>query len=83
MRRFRAVPPISRVRLAGSAMVASMAASITAAAALKLLPESRPPSQSRSIAAEPISDDELAMSLPAMPGADPRCACASRYLRPR
>src|SRR6185312_3380266 len=70
-------PPMSGVRVPGLAMTRSSAASIACAARLSAASPRRSPSQAKSIAAEPISDDGLATFFPAMSGAEPCCACAT------
>ena len=62
-------------------MTRSSAASIARGRARELARRlRRSPSQASSIAAEPISEAGLATFLPAMSGAEPCCACATRVL---
>src|SRR5215472_11096836 len=69
-------PPRSGVRHSGLAITASRVRSIASAARASRSSPRRSPSQASSMAAEPISAAGLAMSLPAMSGADPCCAWA-------
>src|SRR6185312_8361040 len=70
-------PPRSAVRIFGDAITRSSAASIASAARCREGKRRRSPIQTSSIAAEPMRDDGLALSFPAMSGAEPCWAWAT------
>src|SRR5579875_1570116 len=75
-------PPRSRVRQAGLAIMRSSARSIVTAARPSASEPRLSPSQASSIAAEPISEEGLAMSWPAISGAEPCWAWAKAWRSP-
>src|SRR5688572_24347968 len=76
------LPPRSAVRVSRFASTLSTAASIALPAWVNAAFLRRSPIHSRSMAAERISEVGLALSLPAISGAEPCCACAAHKLSP-